>query len=57
MLVAFFAGLHFLTVQANAQQPAANLSMPALFAMTGCFLLGTLVWVLSMIRHFNKVES
>jgi serine/threonine-protein kinase len=55
MLVAFFAGLHFLTVQANAQQPAANLNMPAFFAMLGCFLLGMLVWALSMLRHFQSL--
>jgi uncharacterized membrane protein len=54
MFVAFFAGLHFLTVQANMQQPAASLSMPTLFAMICCFLLVTLIWSLSMRRHFNK---
>jgi serine/threonine-protein kinase len=56
LLVAFFAGLHYLTLQANQQQPAAQLNLPVLFVVLGCFLLGTLWWALSMIRHFQSLH-
>jgi uncharacterized membrane protein len=55
MMVAFLTSLHVLTIQANRQGPeAAALSLPLLACVAGCFLVGTLVWVILLILHFYR---
>ena len=53
MLLAFLCYAHWLVVRANALRPA-QLSAPWLVAGLTIFLLATLVWLLSMLRHFKR---
>jgi hypothetical protein len=55
MVVLLMAGLHCLTVQANSQAAAAaRLPLVPTFALLGCFLAGTLVWCVCMLRRFRR---
>jgi uncharacterized membrane protein len=53
MALCFVIGIHFLTIRANRLAPA-QLSTPLVLALAGCFVAGTAVWVVSMLRHFRR---
>jgi uncharacterized membrane protein len=54
MMIGFFAGLHWMMLQANRQGAAlAHLSTPTVFASSGLLLIGTVVWSVCMFRHFR----
>lgn len=58
LFVLFFAGIHWLTIQANRQgAESATLSIPGMIVVSGGFLLATIVWIISMMRHFKKAPS
>ncbi len=55
MMIGFVAGLHYLTLQANRQGVAfAHVSTPLVFALAGCFVIGILVWIACLYRHFRR---
>jgi serine/threonine-protein kinase len=54
MTIVFLAGLHGLTIQANRQGALVHLSTPMAFAVAGCFVVGVIVWVICLYRHFEK---
>jgi uncharacterized membrane protein len=54
MALCFVMGIHFLIIQANSLAQA-QLSTPLVLALAGCFLAGTAVWAVSMIRYLNRV--
>ena len=54
MALCFVIGLHALTIHANSFGQA-HFPTPLVLALAGCFMAGTAVWVVSMIRHFNRV--
>jgi serine/threonine-protein kinase len=53
LALGFVMGLMYLIVEANKQAPA-RLSTAGIFGLTGCFLVGTAIWVLVMFRHFKR---
>ncbi len=53
MMVAFLLGLNWLVVVANQRQPA-QLSTPLVLTLGGCFLVGVVVWVVGLVRHFHR---
>jgi ABC-type Fe3+ transport system permease subunit len=53
MALCFVIGLHFLTIHANRLAPA-RLSTPLVLALGGCFVAGTAVWVVGMLRYFRR---
>jgi serine/threonine-protein kinase len=52
MALCFVIGIHFSIIHANSLAHV-HLSTPVALAMAGCFLAGTIVWGVSMIRYFN----
>ncbi len=54
MALGFVMGVHLLTLHAN-RTAQAQLSTPLALPLAGCFIAGTAVWVVSMLRHFNRV--
>ena len=50
--VAFMAGVHFLIVRANKQNPP-KLSMPLLFLFLGTFLAAVILWSVAPSWHFK----
>jgi cytochrome bd-type quinol oxidase subunit 2 len=55
MILGFLAGLHGLTIQANRQGGAlAHLSTPMTLAVAGCLVVGVVVWIVCLYRHFKK---
>lgn len=54
LLAGFVLGLHFTTVHAN-RLAEPHLSMGTVLAMTGIMLAGVAVWLVRLIRHFNRV--
>ena len=53
MALGFVIGLHALTLRANRLAPA-QLSTPLVLALGGCFVAGTAVWVVGMLRYFRR---
>ena len=53
--VCFIIGIHFSIIKANSLTPA-HLSTPMILGLMGCFLAGLVVWIVSMILHFNHSE-
>jgi len=53
MALGFVIGIHFSIIHANLGQ--APLSPLLVFPLAGCFLVGTIIWTVSMSRHFNHV--
>lgn len=51
--VAFITGLHWSVVFSNQRQPV-HLPMTWVFAVTGPFLCGVVVWVVGLYRRFRK---
>jgi uncharacterized membrane protein len=52
LLVAFFAGVHYFILMANAHAPA---QLPAEFAvLAGGFLVATLMWGAKLLSHFSR---
>ena len=49
----FIIGIHFSIVQANSLTPA-QLSTPMIIGLIGCFVAALVVWIVSMILHFNR---
>jgi hypothetical protein len=54
MALCFVIGIHFSIIQAN-NLAQAHLSSLLVLALAGCFLAGTAVWGVSMMRHLNRV--
>jgi hypothetical protein len=54
MALCFVIGIHWSIIHANSLAHA-HLSTLLALALAGCFLAGTAVWGVSMIRHFNDV--
>ena len=52
MALCFVIGIHFSIIHANSLAHV-HLSTPVALAMAGCFLAGTAIWGVSMIRYFN----
>lgn len=52
----FITGLQIVVVAGNRQQPV-QLPLIAMAAVTGTFLLGTLLWVAGLYRHFHRPDS
>ncbi len=55
LALAFVIGICFSTLQANIPA-AAHLSALSVAGVAGPLLLGTAVWAVSLIRHFNHVS-
>lgn len=53
LCVLFVAGLNYLVVQANLQQPA-QFPPAGLLVLVGGFIAGTLVWVARLLWHFGR---
>jgi uncharacterized membrane protein len=49
----FISGIHFSIIQANSMTPA-HLSTPMVIGLIGCFVAALVVWIVSMILHFNR---
>ena len=54
MALCFVIGIHFSILQRN-HLAQAHLSTLLVLALAGCFLAGTAVWGVSLLRHFNQV--
>jgi uncharacterized membrane protein len=52
----FITGIHFSIIQANSVTPA-HLSTPLILGLIGCFVSGLVVWIVSMILHFNSASK
>jgi ABC-type Fe3+ transport system permease subunit len=50
--VGFMGGVHFLVLRANTRHPP-HLSVTLLLAVTGCFIVGLLWWIVTLLRHFR----
>jgi ABC-type Fe3+ transport system permease subunit len=50
----FVMGVHFSILHANASAPA-SFSPLLVLALAGPFLVGTAIWVTTLIRHLNRV--
>jgi hypothetical protein len=55
LTLVFLTGLNLLVVDANRHQPA-QLS-PAIWVMLVVFLLTTLAWLVSLVRHFSSLPA
>ena len=55
LALCFAIGIHFSIIQAN-HLAHAHLSTPLTLTLAGCFIAGTVVWAVSMIRHFSHVR-
>ncbi|MEI9897378.1 MAG: DUF1648 domain-containing protein [Chthoniobacter sp.] len=53
LLIAFFAGMHYFILAANAQAPA-NLPSSFAFRLGGAFLAATIIWVATFTGHFFR---
>ena len=51
--VIFFAGIHFLTIEANRAQPL-ELNMERFFILMGSFAAIIVLWLIVLIYHFKK---
>jgi uncharacterized membrane protein len=51
--VLFFAGIQYLTIQANSTTPT-HLPMDMFLTMVGGFLVAVALWIIVFIRHFAK---
>ncbi len=51
----FIIGIHFSIIQANSLAPA-HLANPLILGLIGCFVAGLVIWIVSMIFHFNKAS-
>lgn len=56
LAVAFVIGLHFAILEANSH-PRPELSLPILLSITGAFLLGVLIWCLTLILPFRRIPE
>jgi hypothetical protein len=56
MALCFAMGIQASIIHANSLAKA-HLSTPLVLALAGCFLAGTAVWVVSMIRHFSSTQE
>jgi hypothetical protein len=56
MALGFVIGLHFCVIRANSSVPA-HLSPAYVLPLGGCFIAGTAFWVVSLLRHLNRVET
>jgi hypothetical protein len=54
MALCFVIGIHASIIHANSSGQA-HLPTPLALALGGCFLAGTAVWAVSLIRHFQQV--
>ena len=54
--LSFIIGIHFSIVKANSLTPA-HLSTPLILGLLGCFLAGLVIWIVSMILHFNSASK
>jgi ABC-type Fe3+ transport system permease subunit len=52
MALCFALGIHFSIIHANSLA-RTHLSTVSVLALAGCFLAGTVIWGVSLIRHFN----
>jgi hypothetical protein len=53
LMVLFLAGIHYFTIQANTFTPP-HLPMDQVWVLLGCFLAGTAVWLIVLLRHFRR---
>ena len=53
LALGFVIGMYFLLVQGNRQSPP-HLSTAAVLALAGAFLLGLVVWLGALLRHFRR---
>jgi uncharacterized membrane protein len=51
----FIIGIHFSMIYANSLT-TAHLPTPLILSLIGCFVAGLIVWIVSMIFHFNKTS-
>jgi uncharacterized membrane protein len=51
----FIIGIHFSIIYANSLT-SAHLPTPLILGLIGCFVAGLVVWIVSMIFHFNKTS-
>ena len=56
VIVGFFAGAHYLVLNANTHQPPA-MSMPLLLVVAGSFLVLLCAWIARLIFHFYRVPK
>lgn len=54
LALCFVIGIHFSIIQANSLVQA-HLSTLSALVLAGCFIAGTVLWGVSMIRHFNSI--
>lgn len=54
MALCFAIGIHASIIHANSLA-RTHLSTPLVLALAGCFLAGTAIWGVSLIRHFHRV--
>jgi hypothetical protein len=54
MALCFALGIHASIIHANTLAQA-QLSTLLILALAGCFLAGTAIWGVSLIRHFSRV--
>ncbi len=53
MALCFVIGIQASIIHAN-RQANAQLSTPLTLALAGCFMAGTAVWVVRLLRYFNR---
>lgn len=56
LAVAFVIGIHFSILEANSH-PRPELSLPILLPIAGAFLLGVLIWSLTLILPFRRIPQ
>jgi len=54
LALGFVIGIHYSVIEANHLVPP-RLPTPLMLTLAGCFVAGTAVWVVSMLRHFRRV--
>ena len=55
MTIGLIAGLHYLMIQANRLGAAmAHISLPAVLSLTGCFVLGVVLWIVLAYCRFRR---
>ncbi len=56
MLIAFFAGLHYFTIQANHLEPV-RLEMGKIMLLTIGFVAASIIWCIALFLHFKKTDN
>jgi hypothetical protein len=54
MALGFVIGIHASIIHANSLAHA-HLSTPLSLTLAGCFITGTAIWAISMVRHFHHI--